>query len=43
MTINDSDMNKIYEAIRKTYGYTKESDRLVDLVIDMANIADDED
>lgn len=41
MTINGNDLDKIYRAIRKVYGYTDESDRLVDLVIAMADIAED--
>lgn len=29
-------------AIRRTYGYTDESDEIVDLLCDMANVAEDE-
>lgn len=29
-------INKIYEAIRKAYGYDKQADELIDLLDDMA-------
>lgn len=36
-----SDIDKIYQAIRKTYGYGEEADRLVDLVGEMADVLED--
>lgn len=36
-----SDVDKIYQAIRKTYGYDEEADRLVDLVGGMAEVSED--
>lgn len=30
-----------YKAVRKTYGYTEESDEIIDLLCDMADVAED--
>lgn len=38
----NNNMNKIYEAIRKTYGYSDEADELVDFIIDATDAAADE-
>lgn len=34
-------INKIYEAIRKAYGYSDEADEIVDLVYEMADVLED--
>lgn len=36
MTIKDKE-NKIYNAIRNTYGYTADSDELVDFIMDLCD------
>ena len=34
-------IDKIYKAIRKTYGYEEEGEELVDLVCEMADVLED--
>lgn len=38
--INDGLSNKVYEAIRKAYGYSDEADELVDYVMDLLDIVE---
>ena len=40
--IFNDNIDKIYNAIRKAYGYTDKADELIDFVIDMAGVAEDE-
>ena len=37
----ENSIDKIYQAIRKTYGYDDEADELVDLVVEMAGISEE--
>lgn len=34
-------IDKIYQAIRKTYGYDDDSDELIDLICEMADVLED--